>query len=143
MIQMTRDEGHLLLAGIRVLFHLKGKSPTPEELADFLEMSPSSVRLQLVSLADMGVVALIQSAFAEHAEVRDHLLVDSLAESSGPGISADLKDFDRRKQEEAEKMAHLFDSGEHDKEQQEKLDRMNNELKDFKKRKPINPFGDD
>ncbi len=40
-------------------------------------------------------------------------------------------------------MARLFDSGEHERQQQEKLGKMDDELKDFRRRKPINPFGDD
>lgn len=143
MITMTRREGHLVLAGIRVLSHLQDRSPTPEELAEFLEMSASAVRLQLAFLDDLGAVALIKSAFADHAEVRDHLQVDTLPASAGPEISRDLEDFDRRKQEEAEKMSNLFESGEHEKQRQGKLDRMADELNDFRKKKPSNPFGDD
>jgi hypothetical protein len=140
---MTRSEGHLVLAGIRVLRHLREKSPTPEELAEFLEMSPSAIRLQLAFLADLGAVALVKSAFEDHAEVRDHRQVDTLPAEGGPDITKDLEDFDRRKQEEAEKMSNLFESGEHEKKRQGKLDRMAGELRDFRKKKPENPFGDD
>ncbi len=143
MIEMTRNEAQLLLAGIRVLSHLNGKSPTPEELADLLQQSASSVRLQLVFLDERGMAVLVKSAFETHAEIRDHLAVEELPEEGGPEISDELREFDRRKSEEAEKMAKLFDSGESQKQQQEKLDRMGEELKDFRKKKPANPFGDD
>jgi hypothetical protein len=143
MIKMTRNEAHLLLSGIRVWEHLNGRSPTPEELADLLQMSASAVRLQLTFLEDLGAAALVKSAFETHAEVRDHLLVEELAVTGGPEISEDLKEFDRRKSEEAEKMAKLFDSGEHEAEQKKKLEKMGEELKDFKRKKPSNPFGDD
>jgi len=143
MINMTRGEAHLLLAGIRVLNHLNERSPTPEELADLLQMSPSAVRLQLAFLEDLGVAALVKSAFETHAEVRDHLGVEKLPEEGGPAISDDLRDFDRRKNEEAEKMARLFDSGEHEKKQQDKIRKMGDELNDFRRKKPVNPFGED
>ena len=143
MIKMTRDEAQLLLAGIRVLHHLNGRSPTPEELADLLEQPTSSVRLQLAYLDDLGVAALVKSAFETHAEIRDHLAVEELPAEGGPEISEDLREFDRRKSEEAEKMSNLFESGEHQKKQQDKMDQMGEDLKDFKKRKPINPFGED
>ncbi len=142
MIKMTRNEAQLLLAGIRVLNHLNGRSPTPEELADLLQQSASSVRLHLAFLDDLGVVALVKSAFETHAEIRDHLAVEELPTEGGPAISEDLREFDRRKSEEAEKMSKLFESGEHEKKQQDKMDRMGEDLKDFKKRKPVNPFGD-
>ena len=143
MIQMTRNEAQLLLAGIRVLGHLNGRSPTPEELADLLQQSASSVRLQLAFLDERGMVALVKSAFETHAEILDHLAVEELPEEGGPAISEDLREFDRRKSEETERMSKLFDSGEHQKQQQQKLDRMGEDLKDFKKKKPANPFGDD
>lgn len=142
MINLTRNEAQLLVAGIRVYSHLNDRSPTPEELADLVQLSPSSVRLQLAFLDDRGIVAVVKSAFDTHAEVRDHLAIEELPEEGGPEISEDLKDFDRRKLEEAEKMSKLFDSGDHQKQQQEKLDQMADDLKDFKKKKPLNPFGD-
>jgi hypothetical protein len=143
MISMTRNEAHLLLAGIRVWGHLNERSPTPEELADLLQMSASSVRLQLTFLEDMGAAGLVRSAFETHAEIRDHLLLEKLPVEGGPEISEDLKAFDRRKSEEAEKMSKLFESGEHEEENKRKLERMGEELKDFRKKKPANPFGED
>ncbi|MCK9995359.1 MAG: hypothetical protein KAH56_03650 [Candidatus Krumholzibacteria bacterium] len=143
MIKMTRDEAQLLLAGIRVLNHLNGRSPTPEDLAELLQQSASSVRLQLAFLDDLGIVSLVKSAYETHAEIRDHLAVEEFPEEGGPEISQDLLEFDRRKSEEAEKMSKLFESGEHQEKQQRKMDQMGEDLKDFKKRKPANPFGDD
>jgi hypothetical protein len=37
----------------------------------------------------------------------------------------------------------LFDSGESEQERQDKLGRMDEELKEFRRQKPANPFGDD
>ncbi len=143
MINLTRDEAQLLLAGIRVLGHLTGRAPSPEELADLLQQSASSVRLHLVLLEDLGAIDLVKSAYETHAEVRDHLAVEGLPEEGGPEISEDLREFDRRKSEEAEKMSRLFDSGEHRDKQQKKMDQMGEDLKEFRKKKPLNPFGDD
>ena len=140
---MTRQEAHLLLAAIRVQSHLKERSPTPAELAELLDMSETQIRLQLVFLQDLGAADIVESAFESHAEILDHTQVDSLTAESGPALSEDLKDFDRRKQEEAERMANLFESGEYEQQQQDKLGRMDEELKDFQRQKPVNPFGDD
>ena len=94
MSTLTRDEGQLLLAAIRVLSHLQEKPPTPEDVAELLQISSSSIRLQLNQLQDLGAVALVNSAFETHAEVRDHLVVEELPEKSGPAISEDLRAFD-------------------------------------------------
>ncbi len=140
---MTRQEAHLLLAAIRVQAHRKERSPTPAELAELLDMSETQVRLQLVFLQELGAADIVDSAFESHAEILDHALVESLPAESGPALSEDLKDFDRRKQEEAERMANLFESGEHERQQQDKLGQMDEQLKNFQKQKPVNPFGDD
>ncbi len=143
MTRLTRSEAHLLLSGIRVLVHRNELAPTPEELAELLEMPATLVRLQLAALAELGAVALVESAFHTHAEIRRYLAVEDLVETAGPEISEDLKAFDERKKAETEKMAHLFESGESERQRQEQLQRMDQDLKDFKKKKPRNPFGDD
>jgi len=140
---MTRQEAQLLLAAIRVEAQRQERSPTAAELAELLDMSETQVRLQLVFLQELGAADIIDSAFESHAEVLDHTLVESLPAESGPALSEDLKDFDRRQREEAERMANLFESGEHDRRQQDKLGRMDEELKDFQRQKPVNPFGDE
>lgn len=143
MIKLRRGEAHLLLAGVRVLAHRLGRGPTAEELADLLEMPESQVRLQASALQELGAVALVNSAFETHLEIRDHLAAEGLDDHEGPAIGDDLRAFDERKREEAERMAHLFDSGEHEAERQDQLRRMDEDLRDFRRRKPRNPFGDD
>jgi len=143
MIRLPRDDAHLFLAGVRVLAHRLGRGPTPEELAELLGAPESQVRLQAAALEELGAVALVNSAFETHLEIRDHLAVEHLEAGEGPAIGEDLRAFDERKREEAEKMAHLFDSGEHEKQHQDQLRRMDDDLRDFRRRKPRNPFGDD
>ena len=140
MTRVSRKEGHLILAGVRVLEHLNGRSPTPEQLADLLETDASSMRLHLTWLEDLGVVSLVQSAYETHVEIRDHHKVEELSEDEGPAISEDLKEFDEKKKAEAERMAQLFDSGEHEQKRQDKLKQMGEDLEDFKRKKPKNPF---
>jgi DNA-directed RNA polymerase sigma subunit (sigma70/sigma32) len=140
---MTRSEAHLLLAGIRVLDHLSTRPPTPAEIAELLQMSESEIRLQLSLLHDLGAVLLVDSAYETHAEIKDPSCVETLAEKDGPAISEDLAAFDRMKEEEAEKMANLFDSGEHEVRRQKKISDMDEELKGFRRNRPPNPFGDD
>ena len=143
MSRMTRSEANLLLAGIRVLDHLNTRPPTPAEIAELLQMSESEIRLQLSLLHDLGAVALVASAYETHAEIKDTTRVDTLDEKDGPAISEDLAAFDRMKEEEAEKMAHLFDSGEHEERRQKKISEMDEELKGFRRHRPPNPFGED
>ena len=143
MIRLPRADAHLLLAGVRVLAHRLGRGPTPEELAELLGSAESQVRLQAAALQDLGAIALVSSAYETHLEVRDHLTVEQLEAGEGPAIGDDLRAFDVRKREEAEKLAHLFDSGEHEKQRQDQLQQMDDDLRDFRRRKPRTPFGED
>lgn len=143
MNKITRSEGHLVLAAIRVLDHLNQRPPAPAEISKLLDASESTVRLQLSILHDLGAVILVDSAFETHAEIKDHTLIENLTEEDGPAISEDLAEFDRQKEKEAEKMAHLFDSGEHEAKRQKKIQDMDSELEEFRRNKPANPFTDD
>ncbi len=142
MTKCTRQEAQLLLAGIRVLAHLNEYAPNPEQLAEFLNLPDGSARLHCATLVEMGAIIQVESAYETHLEVGDYSVVEQLTEDEGPAISDDLNAFDKRKEEEAHRMAHLFDSGEHEEEKKRKLGQMDDELRDFKKKKPMNPFGE-
>ena len=143
MTHMTRNEGHLIVAAIRVLVHREGRPPEPQEVAELLDLPEASVRLQVAQLAELGSVILVESAYATHLEIADVLLLEDLPAEEAAAITSDLADFDRRKQAEAEKMARMFEDGEHDKRRAEKHDKMGKELFEFKQQKKPNPFGDD
>jgi NH3-dependent NAD+ synthetase len=143
MSKLTRTEAHLMLAAIRVLDHLHQRPPTPAEIAGLLEEDEATVRLQLAQLHDLGAAVLVESAFETHAEIKDHRLVEGLTDREGPAISEDLAEFDRMKEDEARRMEHLFDSGEHEEKRKRKLEEMESELGKFRREKPANPFGED
>jgi hypothetical protein len=143
MAQPTRKEAHLIVAAIRILENQNEKLPMPGEVADLLQMSESALRLQLNNLADLEIIVLVESAFETHLEIKNHLLIEELSTDAGPEIAEDLAAFDLKKEEEARKMANLFESGQHETQRQERLQQMDQDLQDFKGRKPRNPFGED
>lgn len=142
MSDLDRHEAHLLLAAIRVLGHQHERPPRPDEVADLLSWPEATVRLRASSLQDIGAVRLVESAYATHLEIGDHLRVETLPEAPVEALAEDLADFDRRKQAEAQRMARLFDDGTFARERQEKLERMDAGLRQ-RPAKPRNPFGDD
>jgi hypothetical protein len=142
MTSLDRRDAHLILAAIRVLVHKLGRSPRPDEVAELLELPESTVRLHATQLRDLGAVTLVESAYETHLEIRDHRCIEDLEEVADDALADDLADFDRRKQDEAEKMARLFEDGTFADEQRQKLDKMDEDLRSFPK-KPRNPFGDD
>ncbi len=143
MTEMTKQQAHLMVAAVRVAAHLHERSPKPSEIAGLLKVSESTVRLELITLQDLGIVVLVTSAYDDHVEIRDYSKLEELPDEVADSMTEDLADFDRRKQEEAEMMANLFAEKDHEKKHSERIDKMDQELSDFKNRKPINPFGDD
>jgi len=135
---LTRQEAHLIVAAIRVLSHRDGAAPRPDSVAELLGLAPAMLRIQLATLQDLGIVALVESAFDIHVEVRDYLLIEELEVQEAAGdLSEDLADFDRRKQEETAKMQQLFSEGEHERKLSERHKKMDDDLQDFgKNRKP-------
>ena len=142
MADLDRNTAHLVLAAIRVLSHRLQRSPRPDEVAELLEWPETTIRLHAAQLQDLGAAMLVESAYEVHLEVRDHRLVDDLEAERSEALADDLADFDRRKQEEAEKMARLFEDGTFQSERQKKLDQMSDDLMSRPSR-PRNPFGDD
>lgn len=144
MSEITQQEAHLVVAAIRILSHGNEQPPRPAEIAEMLGLPEAVLRMRVASLAELGIVTQVESAFEDHVEIRDHLKIEELAAvDDSPELTEDLAAFDRRKQEEAEKMQRLFSDGEHERKRSEKLDKMDEDLKDFRNRKPPNPFGDD
>ena len=143
MTSMTRSEGHLIVAAIRVLVHREGRPPEPQEVAQLLDLPEASVRLGISHLAELGIVTLVESAYATHLEVADASGLEDLPEEPGADIASDLADFDKRKQEESERMARMFEDGDLEKRRAEKHGKMSKELFDFQQQKKANPFGED
>jgi len=142
MATIDRQDAHLLLAAIRVLSHLNQRSPRPEEVAALLELPEATVRMRAVILQELGAMVLVESAYEIQLEIREYLKIEELEEARSEALAEDLAAFDRKKQDEAEKMARLFDDGTFEQERKDKLTAMDEELKSMP-RKPRNPFGDE
>ncbi len=144
MANVTREDGHLVVAAIRVLSHKLGGPPTPEQAAELLGMPPETVRLHVLALQEAGILTLVTSAYENHLEVRDHVRLDELEPAADQAAMDEaLAEFDAQKQAETEKLSKLFEDGEGERRRQEKFKDMDKGLLDFEKKKPKNPFGDD
>jgi len=97
-------------------------------VAELLDWPEATVRLHALALQEIGAAVIVESAFETHLEVGDHLRVEDLPADVSSAFSADLADYDRRKQEEAERMTHLFEEGEFERKRREKFDRMGDDL---------------
>jgi hypothetical protein len=143
MIAVNREDGHLLVAAVRVLACRDQSPPDMDQVAELLRLAPEVVRLKAVALIEAGILKQIESAWKMHLEVADHTLLESLpAAEDESTMDVELADFDKRKKEEAERMDQMFSDGTLAKERQAKLDEMDHDLFSDKPEKPANPFGD-
>jgi hypothetical protein len=138
-----RSEAHLLVAAVRVLAHKTGRPPTVEEVAELLGWSRELTGHLSRGLETQGIVQALISPFDVRLEVADHLAIEKLpVEDTGPGLRDEVEAFHEQFKKKQEALQNLFDSGEHEKRKQERIEGLDNELRDFKTPKRFNPFGD-
>ena len=136
------EDGHLVVAAVRVLSHRQAKPPTPEDVAGLLDMPPEFVRTLVASLGTLGVLRVMENPFETRLELGDHALLEDLPKSAeGPSIKDELDSFVQRKKKEVEETERMFTVEEMDKKKQEKLAKMEDEIKRMKKTK-YQPFPD-
>jgi hypothetical protein len=136
------EDGHLVVAAVRVLSHKQAKPPTPEEISRLLDLPPEFVRTLVVPLGELGILRVMESPFETRVELGDHALLEDLPKSAdGPSIKDELDGFIKRKKEELAETERMFTVDEMDKRKQEKLAKMEEEIKRMKKTK-YQPFPD-
>jgi len=130
------DLGHLVVAAIRVLSHRLSRPPTLHEVGELLGFSPEFTGQILRRLEELKVVRTLRSAFDDRFEILDPMALEELPkEEKTPGMEADIEDFEKRFREKQEKLGHLFETDELDKQKKDKIRSMEDELKGFKGKK--------
>ncbi len=133
-------EGHLLVASIRVLEHLRHHPPQEEEIAELLGWPQEKVTFLLRGLVEDEILARVGSAFDERYEIRDHRKLEELPEEdTDPGIAAELAEFDEKQAREQEKLERLFLEGEEPRKKR-RLKDLDEDFQRFRSQKPPDPF---
>jgi len=131
------EEGHLVVAAIRVLAHRQeGRPPTVEEIALLLKLSREWVGVLVNALEREGAVRALTGPFETRVEIADASRLEDLPRgASSAGVDEELKEFAARKREEEEKLSKLFGGASASK-QREKLDRLADQFKGYKPKPP-------
>ena len=120
----NRENGHLAVAGIRILTHRDQHPPTVEELAEFLGWSREWCGVLVTELGQLGAVLIVDSAFTRRVEVKDHLALETLpGEKDASTIDDEIHDFVNRKKAEHAKLDSLF-AGDAARQQKQKMEEM-------------------
>jgi len=137
-VKASYQEGHLLVAAVRVLEHRHaGRPPTVEEIADLLGDSLEWMGVLVSSLERAGVVHALTGPFETRVEIKNHLELETLPRTdSTSGVDEELKEFAAQKRKEEEKLGNLFSSGDPLKKQKDKMGKMADQLKGWKPKTP-------
>jgi hypothetical protein len=132
-IRPSYEESHLLVAAIRILVHRDGRSPTPEEVAGFLEFSTEKVFVLVHELRKMNVLKVLESPFELRLDIGDPVPLETLPRGeTGPSIEGELAEFHSREQEKKQEMDRMFRGGEADRRRKERVAKLEQEFLKFK-----------
>ncbi|MCK4546244.1 MAG: hypothetical protein KAW17_02275 [Candidatus Eisenbacteria sp.] len=130
--------GHLVVSAIRVISHRESRPPTLKQIGDLLGFAPEFVGLIIRGLEEKNIVKTVISAFDNRIEIQDHVGLEELPrEAKGPGMDAEIEDFEKRFREKQERLENLFGSDDLEEEKGKKMEGMEDELKSFQRKKKI------
>jgi len=139
------EDGHVIVAAVRVLCHHNPKPPRPEDIAELLNLPPDFARNVVVALGHLGILKVMENPFEIRVELGDHTLLEDLPRGSdAPSIKTELDSFIQRKKREVEATEKMLSLDEIEKKKREKISKMEDEMKKMKKPKPspFDSFGD-
>ncbi len=132
----TYRESHLVVAALRILEHRTGKSPTPEEIADFLEINREKVGILVHELDKKKVLRVLQSPFDVRVDIVDPKPLETLpAEGDAPAVTEELADFAAKSKQKKQEMEEMLRGGEAEKRRRERVAKLEQEFKSFKPKK--------
>jgi hypothetical protein len=143
---ISREDGHLIVAAVRVLDHRLGHPPTVEEIAELLDRAREWTGVIVSGLEAHGVVATVKSAFTHRVEIRDYRVLETLDPAAEqPTLGREMEAFHEKRTAEEEALGDLFGGGRSRRKRDERMDDLSDRLKGFRSRSPKkNPlFPDD
>lgn len=131
----TREQGHLIVAGIRVLKHRQDRPPTLEEVAELIAIPAEQARVLVAELEECGVIRLLKTAFELRLAVDDHRAIEQLPEEKdAAGLDQEVRQFRQTFSEKQQEIQKTFGAEAVKKKTDDKMSRMADELKKFRER---------
>ena len=137
----SRAQGHLVVASIRVLSHLRKRPPTAEEIAEQLGLSREQVLHLLRGLEERRIVRSIENPFDVRIDVAEYKAIEELPEEAiGPDIGREIEDFHKKTEERQKRIEQMLRDGDPDARSREKTAAIEKEFRQFRKKKGSSPF---
>jgi hypothetical protein len=139
-VKPSYEDGHLIVASVRVLSHNASKPPTPEAIAELLGLPVEFVRNLVVALGEEGILRVVENPFEIRAEIGDYVKLEDLPRASTtPSIKDELDDFVERKKKVVEETEKSLSLDEMNKKKKKKMSKFEEEMKKMKGKGP-SPF---
>lgn len=127
------EEGHLIVAAVRVLAHRDGRSPTPDEIAALLRLSSEKVHILVHELRQCGVLKALEGPFDLRLDLGDLAPLEELPRGdTGPSIQGELEEFHAQVVERKKEMERMFRGGEAEKRRKERVQKLEEQFSRFK-----------
>ena len=137
------DQSHLVVAAARVLAHKLEKPPTYEEIGELLGISHEVIGAIARALETRGIVKIRMTPFDTRVDVADHTALEELPrDDRGAAMKEEVDAFVERSKEKQESIDKLFGEEEFQKRKKEKQAGLEAQLKEFQKKKAIDPFAE-
>jgi hypothetical protein len=145
---LSYEKGHLVVAAVRILGHRQHREPTAGEIASLCDLSEELVHVLLRQMVDRGILRPVESPYDTRYELGDHLLLEELPkEADSPKLQEEVARFQEKVRDRQEAMDRLFGDADRIRKKKERLSRLEEELRRFKKGgrggRPPHPFADE
>lgn len=139
----THQQGHLVVAAIRMLVHLEQRPPSDERVADYLALPREEVSHWARGLERHGVIRMVTSPFETRYELVDHTLLETLPrEHQKRALAEEVETWKAKHAKDHEALQGLF--GTEKDRQKESISKLEKELERFKSGgRPRSPFADE
>lgn len=123
------EESQLVVAAVRILVHRDGRSPTSDEVAEFLRLSPEKVHILVHALRQRGALRALEGPFDLRLDVGEMAPLEELPKGkTGPSVQAELEEFHSQQQEKKREMERMFRGGEADKRRKDRVAKLEQEF---------------
>lgn len=140
-VKPSYEDGHLVVAAVRVLSHKASKPPTPEAIADLIGLPHEFARSLVVALGDEGILRVIENPFEIRAEIGDYMKLEELPkQSDAPTIKDEIEDFVKRRKKAVEETEKMLNLDQIEKKKRKKLSKLEDEMKRMKGKGRLPPF---
>ncbi len=137
------DDGHLLVAAVRVLTHREGRPPSVEEAAALIGLSREVGHHLVRRLAALGIVRLVETPFEARLIVEDHTRLEQVPRGpSGPPIASEFETFRAKHDEKQRALDRLFGEGVMDKKRKDRVTNLEEQFKKFRESRRYRPTGE-